>query len=67
MYVINEIRKIKARKLSVLDLEAGGQDISVFSSSLRRDCDFFLLDVRKDEFKGLEECIELLVIDVSYR
>ena len=53
MHVINEIRKIKARKLSVLDLGAGGQGISVFSSSLRRDCDFFLLDVRKDEFKGL--------------
>jgi len=53
MHVTNEIRKIRARKLSVLDVGAGGQGISVFLSSSRRDCDLFLLDVRKDAFKGL--------------
>jgi ubiquinone/menaquinone biosynthesis C-methylase UbiE len=53
IHVTNEIRKIKARNLSLLDVGAGGEGISVFLSSLRRDCDFFLLDVRKDAFKGL--------------
>ena len=53
MHVTNEIRKIKARKFSVLDVGAGGQGISVFLSSSRSDCDLFLLDVRKDAFKGL--------------
>jgi ubiquinone/menaquinone biosynthesis C-methylase UbiE len=32
---------------------SGGQGIFGFLSPLRRDCDFFLLDVRKDALKGL--------------
>ncbi|HDH44617.1 MAG TPA: class I SAM-dependent methyltransferase [Thermococcus sp.] len=53
IHVINEIRKINAESFSVLDVGAGGAGISGFASLLRKGCKFFLLDVRKDVFKGL--------------
>jgi len=54
-HVANEIQKIKGKELSVLDVGSGGQGIFGFLSPLRRDCDFFLLDVRKDALKGLKK------------
>jgi len=54
-HVANEIRKMKGKELSVLDVGSGGQGISSFLSSLRKDCDLFLLDVRKDALKGLRK------------
>jgi len=52
MYVANEIQKTKT-KSSVLDIGSGGLGISGFLSPERSDLNFFLLDVRKDAFKGL--------------
>lgn len=52
-HVTNEIQKNKGKNFSVLDVGSGGQGISGFLNTLRRDYDFFLIDVRKDVFKGL--------------
>lgn len=54
-HVTNEIRKTKGKELLVLEVGSGGQGISTFLSQLRRDYDFFLLDVQKDVFKGLRK------------
>lgn len=51
--VVNEVRKIRGKELSVLDVGSGGRGISAFSSILRRHYRFFLLDVQKMAFKGL--------------
>lgn len=51
-HVVNEIQKIKANNLKVLEVGSGGQGISFYLSPIRRDCTIFLIDVRKDVFKG---------------
>ena len=52
---IKEIRKIDANHLSVLEVGAGGEGTSFFSNLLKGPCDFFLLDIRKDAFRGLKK------------
>lgn len=38
---VNEIQKIKATNLSILEVGAGGEGISFFSNILKVPCDFF--------------------------
>jgi ubiquinone/menaquinone biosynthesis C-methylase UbiE len=45
--------KKQERQTSVLEVGSGGQGISPFLSLLRGDCNVFLLDIRRDAFKGL--------------
>jgi ubiquinone/menaquinone biosynthesis C-methylase UbiE len=52
---IKEIQKIEANKLSILEVGAGGEGTSFYSNLLRRPCDFFLLDTKKDAVNGLKK------------
>jgi len=48
---VNEIKKTRAR--TVLEVGSGGQGIFPILTSIRLDYDIFLLDIRRDAFKGL--------------
>jgi hypothetical protein len=45
--VINEIRQMDADTISVLEVGAGGEGLSFFSSILKKKCNFFLVDINK--------------------
>ena len=51
-YAVNEINKISAENLSILDVGAGGEGISFFAGLLKPKCSFFLFDLQKDGFVG---------------
>lgn len=53
VHVVNEVRKIKGKELSVLDVGSGSMDISRFLSPSKWN--YFLLDVQKDVFKDLKK------------
>ena len=50
---IKEVREMES-EISVLEIGAGGEGISYFSNLFKK-CDFFLFDVRKDAFNGLNK------------